>query len=80
MLAELAFASWQTMAYRMSMMALGTCSPAEYQKMATEKFMAVQRSALAVLQPSRNGETAFLAPWHRAASANAKRLRRKNLR
>ena len=80
MLAELALASWQTMAYRIGMMALGTCSAAEYHKMMTEKFVAAQRSAFAALQPSAASETALLAPWHRAASANAKRLRRQNLR
>jgi hypothetical protein len=80
MVAELAIASWQTMAYRMSMMALGTCPPAEYQKMAMEKLVAAQRSAVAALQPGRHPETALLAPWHRAAAANAKRLGRRKPR
>jgi hypothetical protein len=80
MLAELALASWQTMTCRMSMIALGTCTAVEYQKMATEKLLAAQRSVLAGLRPSRNPDTAILAPWHRAASANAKRLRRRKLR
>ena len=79
MLAELTIASWQTMAYRMGMMAFGTCSAAEYQRMATEKLVAAQRSALAVIQLD-GSDTAFLAPWHRAASANAKRLGRRKLR
>ena len=79
MLAELTIASWQTMAYRMGMMAFGTCSAAEYQRMATEKLVAAQRSALAVIQTG-GSDTAFLAPWHRAASANAKRLGRRKLR
>jgi len=78
MLAELALASWQTIAYRMSMMALGTCSAAEYRRMTTEKIVAAQRSVLAAMLPLGNRETAILAPWHRAASANAKRLGRRH--
>jgi len=80
MLAELAIASWQTVAYRMGMIARGTCSAVEYQRMATEKLIAMQQSALAAMLPSRNRGTALLAPWHRAASANAKRLRRRKRR
>jgi Xaa-Pro aminopeptidase len=80
LLAELAFASWQTMASRMSMMALGTCSAAEYQRMITEKLLAAQQSALAAMRPGPRSGTALLAPWHRAASANAKRLGRRKSR
>jgi hypothetical protein len=74
MMAELMMASWETMALRSLMIAQGTCSLAEYQRMATEKATALQQSALAVI--SGHGEMAALAPWHRHATANAKRLRR----
>ncbi len=77
MLVELTVASWQTMAYRMGMMALGTCSAAEYRRMATEKVAAAQQSALAAMLPGRNREAAILAPWRRAATSNARRLRRR---
>jgi hypothetical protein len=76
MLAELAFASWETIARRMLMMADGTCSPAEYQRMVFEKAKAAQRSSRATSRRSRN-PSALLAPWHKGATANAKRLRRK---
>ena len=76
MLAELAFASWETVARRMLMMADGTCSPAEYQRMVFEKAKAAQRSSRAASRRSRK-PAALLAPWHKGATANAKRLRRK---
>ena len=69
-------ASWETIARRSLMIAQGTCSLAEYQRMAMEKAAALQQSALAVM--SGRGEKAALAPWHRRATANAKRLRRKS--
>jgi len=40
MMAELAMASWETIARRTSMIARGTCSPAEYQRMIIEKAAA----------------------------------------
>jgi len=73
--AELMAASWETMARRSLMMAQGTCSPAEYQRMAAEKVAAMQQSAVAVMRG--RGRRAALAPWHKRARANAKRLRRK---
>ena len=76
MMAELMMASWETIALRSLMMVQGTCSLAEYQLMATEKAAALQQSALAVM--SGGGERAALAPWHRSATANARRLRRKS--
>ena len=68
-------ASWETIARRSLMMLQGTCSPAEYRRMATEKAAAMQLSALAIMRG--RGKTQALAPWHRRATANAKRLRRK---
>jgi hypothetical protein len=73
--AELMLASWQTIAYRTLMIAKNTCPPAEYERMTMEKLAAVQRSTLALI--SGRGARTVLAPWHRSATANAKRLRRK---
>jgi len=76
MIAELTWASWETMARRTWMMADGSCSMAEYQRMVLEKTRAAQRSAMALMLP---GVTlaAAMAPWHGRAVANARRLRRK---
>jgi hypothetical protein len=74
--AEVMAASWETMARRSLMMIQGTCSPAEYQRMAAEKLAAMQQSALAVM--SGRGKRAALAPWHKRTTANAKRLRAKS--
>jgi hypothetical protein len=79
MLAELAFDSWQTIAHRMSMVAFGTCSPAEYQKMLNEKMLAAHQSLAAAVDP-RPRANALIAPWHRAAAANAKKLGRRKRR
>jgi hypothetical protein len=75
MMAELAIASWETIARRTTMIARGVCTPAEYQRMVMEKTAALQQSAMAVL--TGRGQKAALAPWHKRARANAKRLRRK---
>jgi len=76
MMAELTWASLETVARRTWMMADGSCSMAEYQRMVLEKARAAQRSALALMVP---GVTlaAAMAPWHGRAVANARRLRRK---
>ncbi len=77
LLAEMTLASWETIARRSLMIALGTCSPAEYRRMVTEKAMAMQRSAFALMLPARRDPAAAaIAPWHRAARANARRLRK----
>ena len=75
MMTELMVASWETIARRSLMMLQGTCSPAEYQRMTTEKVAAIQQSALAVI--FGRGKRQALAPWHKRATANAKRLRAK---
>jgi hypothetical protein len=75
MMARLAAASWETIFRRSLMMAQGTCSPAEYQRMATEKLAAIQSSTAALM--SGRGDAAMLAPFVNKARANAKRLRRK---
>jgi hypothetical protein len=75
MMAELAMASWETIARRTAMIARGTITTAEYQRMVMEKAAALQQSAIAVM--AGRGEKAALAPWHKRATANARRLRRK---
>jgi hypothetical protein len=74
-MAQLAFASWETIVRRSLMIAQGTCSAVEYQRMVAEKVAAAQKSALAA---ARGGSpTAILAPYVTSTRANAKRLRRK---
>ena len=76
MMAELALASWETIAQRSLMMALGTCTRAEYSRMVLEKVAASHNSAAQLAQPWIEFEmSAFLAPWHSRATANARRLR-----
>jgi hypothetical protein len=77
MMAELAMASWETIARRTAMIAEGTITAAEYQRMVIEKAAALQQSAIAAM--TGRGKKAALSPWHRRATANARRLRRKNL-
>jgi hypothetical protein len=75
MMVELAMASWETIARRTAMIAQGTLTAAEYQRMVMEKAAAAQQSAMAVM--TGRGKKAALQPWHKRATANARRLRRK---
>jgi hypothetical protein len=75
MMAELAMASWETIARRTAMIARGTITTAEYQRMVMEKAAALQQSAIAIM--TGRGEKAALRPWYNRATANARRLRRK---
>ena len=80
-LLELGLASWEAALHRMWMMAEGTCTAAEYQRMWWEKVAAATESAAAMTRSRGGGEaTAALRPWQRRASANARRLRRKRQR
>ena len=76
MMAQLTFASMETIARRTLMMARGTCSPAEYRRMVHEKARAMQISGLRAMRGQRNA-TSLVTPFLSRASANAKRLRRK---
>jgi hypothetical protein len=76
MVGELMIASLETIARRSLMMLQGTCSPAEYRRMAMEKAAAMQLSAFAMMRG--RGKRQVLAPWHKRATANAKRLRRRS--
>lgn len=75
-IADLAFASWETIARRSWLMVAGGCSPIEYQQMMKEKIEAACDSALAVaFAPPHSMVSAALAPWTLRARANARRLR-----
>ena len=76
MLSELAAASAETIARRTALALSGRCSPSEYQKMVAEKVKAAQQTATAAMVPGV-AATALLAPWHKAARGNSRRLRRK---
>ena len=74
MMGRLAMASWETIWRRSLMMAQGTCTPAEYQRMAMEKAAAVQQSMVAAMTGQKN--SAVLAPFVSRTRANVRRLRR----
>ncbi len=77
MMAQLGLASFEVIARRTAMMAGGTCAPAEYRRMVREKMVAATgTAALLARSGGRASATSLLAPWHRKATANAKRLRR----
>ncbi len=75
MMMRLATASWGTIMHRSMMMAQGTCSAAEYQRMFTEKIVATQLSAAAMI--AGRGHVAALQPFVSRARANHRRLGRK---
>ena len=75
MMARLTAASWETILHRSMLMAQGTCSAVEYQRMAMEKAEAAQRSMTALM--TGGSPAAVIAPYVTRARANAKRLRRK---
>lgn len=77
MLTSLAMNSFQTIAMRTTMMARGTCSPAEYRRMVHEKAMAVRQSTALLAAWPPASPAALIAPWHSKAKANAKRLARR---
>ncbi len=76
MMAELSFASFEVIARRTAMMATGTCSAAEYQRMMNEKAAAAASTALRFVSSAGHAPvTSLLSPWHSRAKANAERLR-----
>jgi hypothetical protein len=74
MMTQLTLSSWETIYRRSLMIAQGTCSAAEYQRMVMEKAAAMQASTLAMM--TGRGPSAALAPYLVRSRANAKRLRR----
>jgi hypothetical protein len=75
MMTQLTLSSWETIYHRSLMMAQGTLSVAECQRMFMEKAAAVQASTLALV--SGRGHAAMVAPYLVRSRANARRLRRK---
>lgn len=75
MLTQLTFASWETIYHRSMMMAQGTCSAAEYQRMVMEKAAAMQAATFALM--TGRGHAAAVAPYLVRSRANARRLRGK---
>ena len=73
MLTRLSIASWETIMHRSRMMADGSCTIGEYQRMGTEKVSAMQSAALAMAKGQ--GHAAVMRPFLTKARANAKRLR-----
>jgi hypothetical protein len=71
----LTMASCETIWRRTLLMTQGTCTFAEYRRMAEEKAVALQMSTAAFI--AGRGQTAVLAPFVNRARANARRLRRK---
>jgi hypothetical protein len=72
---QLAMSSWETIFHRTLMMAQGTCSATEYQRMVMEKAAAMQASTLALM--TGRGHAAAVAPYLVRSRANARRLRAK---
>jgi hypothetical protein len=70
---ELAIASWETVWHRTALIATGECSPAEYERMVAEKLKAFYQSTMAIAA-GKDAED-VLRPYHKGATANAKRLR-----
>jgi hypothetical protein len=75
MMGNLAMASWETIFHRTRMMAEGSCTIAEYQRMVAEKIAAAQMSTFALM--TGRSQEAVLAPYLRTARVNARRLRSK---
>jgi hypothetical protein len=75
MMIQLTLSSWETIYRRNLMMAQGTCSAAEYQRMVLEKAAALQASTGALMMG--RGSAAAIAPYLVRSRANARRLRRK---
>jgi len=73
MLTELAMASWETVWHRTALMASGECTSAEYGRMVDEKMNALFQSGMA-FAAGKDAED-VLRPFHKRATANAKRLR-----
>ena len=78
MMTEMMFSSYETIARRSWMLAQGKCSPTELARMVLEKQQALFLSGFALL--SGASAPSILTPFHRGATANAKRLRRSGQR
>ena len=74
MMTELAAASWETMWHRTALMMTGECTTTEYQRMVSEKMGAMQQAGAAII--TGGDAESVLRPFHKRATANAKRLRK----
>jgi hypothetical protein len=74
MMTELAAASWETMWHRTALMMTGECTATEYQRMVAEKMRAMQQAGTAIM--TGGDAEAVLRPFHKRATANARRLRK----
>jgi len=74
MMTRLYLASWETIMHRTRMMADGSCTMAEYQRMTTEKMAAMQAATATMM--TGGSQAAIMAPFVTKARANAKRLAR----
>ncbi len=74
MMAELTAASFETIWHRTALMMSGECTMAEYQRMMSEKMHATHLATAALM--NGEGPEDVLRPFHKRATANAKRLRK----
>jgi hypothetical protein len=74
MMVELTAASFETIWHRTALMMSGECTLLEYNRMMTEKMHATHIATAALL--SGDSAEAVLKPFHKRATANAKRLRK----
>jgi len=75
---NLTLASWETIGRRMFLISQNKCSPAEYQRMVSEKAAAAMSTGFKLMSSfGQASMTSLMAPWLSKASANAKRLRKK---
>ena len=79
LLFELGIASGETITRRSWMVAQGRCSARERRRMVEEKSAAALASIAAMANPQADF-AALLRPWHKAATANAKRLSQRTKR
>jgi hypothetical protein len=74
MMAELTAASFETIWHRSALMLSGECTLVEYERMVSEKMHATHLATAALM--SGDSAEAVLRPFHKRATANAKRLRK----
>jgi hypothetical protein len=78
MMANMTKASLETITYRSILMAQNACPPEEYVRMVQEKTEAAMESGMKwMMSGGLASMESLMAPWHRRAVANAKRLRDK---
>ena len=75
MVTELVLASWETVARRTAMIARGACTPIGISADDHRKSGGI--AGIHDGDDDQARKKAALAPWHRRAKANARRLRRK---